>query len=114
MSALNILIAKVSCPNCQQGQDCRIQFKYGDAAFDVYHLGDTLKWGRNNIGSPDFKRVMVYGIAESTVCSYCESDCLIEEFDIFVENNIIVDLTPMQNIRRYLDDSVAGEYVVLE
>ncbi|UPK67367.1 hypothetical protein [Chitinophaga filiformis] len=113
MSAFNVLITDVQCLNCRRQYSGRIQFKYGNAAFLQYHIGDTVKWGRNNIGNSDFKKVNVYGIAEADSCPLCDSDKIIEEFDIFIEDNVIIRITPMESIGLYLEGG-SSEYVVME
>ena len=113
MSAFNVLIAEVSCLNCGKQHTGRIQFKYGKAAFLQYHLGDTIKWGGNDIGNKEYKKVMVYGIAETDICPHCNGNIIIEDFDIFVENNVIVKVAAMENIECYLEEG-NSEYVITE
>lgn len=113
MSAFNVLLADVPCLNCGKQYVCRIQFKYGSTAFLQYHPGDVIKWGANNIGNAEFRKVIVYGIAETDRCPLCSSIKIIEEFDIFINNNFIVRIAPMENIECYLTEG-NSEYVVLK
>lgn len=73
MSAFNVLITDVPYLNCGRQYSSRIQFKYGGTVFLQYYLGDTIKWGANNIGNSDFKKVKVYGIVEEDNCPLCGS-----------------------------------------
>jgi len=112
MSSFNILIAEIRCPDCSKDHEARIQFKFGNTWQLKYRIGDTIKWGGNDIGSPDLKKVKVYGIIESTTCPFCNRDNIAEEYDIFIKENVIINVSAIESIKDYLDGN--GEYVVLE
>lgn len=112
MSSFNILIVEVPCPDCGEKHEARIQFKFGNTWQLQYHVGDTIKWGGNDIGSSDLKEVKVYGIIESTICPFCSNGNIAEEYDIFIKENVIVSFSPIESTSDYLNGN--GEYVSLE
>ena len=112
MSSFNVLITKIQCPECGMELEARIQFKFGNTWQLRYKIGDTIKWGGNDIGSSDLKKVKVYGIIESTTCPFCSKDSIAEEYDIFIKENVIVNVSPIKNTQDYLTGN--GEYIVLE
>jgi hypothetical protein len=83
--------------------EARIQFKYGDTWQFDYHIGDTLKWGGNDFGSPELKNVKTYGIIESTTCPFCGKENINEEYDLFVRDSIITAVAPIQRVEDYLN-----------
>ena len=70
MGAFNIVNDVVACPRCSTEVRVRAQFKYGDTWQHEYGRGDRLRWGGNDIGSPERARVVVDAVAE-TVCPKC-------------------------------------------
>jgi len=112
MSSFNILIAEIPCPDCNRPHEARIQFKFGNTWQLQYRIGDTIKWGGNDIGSPDLKKVKVYGIIESMTCPFCNRNNIAEEYDIFIKENVIINVSTIESIKDYLNGN--GEYVALE
>lgn len=112
MSSFNILIVEIACPNCGKKSQARIQFKFGNTWQLEYKIGDTITWGGNDIGSPNLVKVKVYGIIESTVCPFCNKNNIPEEYDLFIEDNVIISVSPIENIQDYLHGN--GEYVPLD
>ena len=110
MSSFNVLIANIKCPNCENTYEGRVQFKYGDTWQLEYRIGDKLKWGGNEIGKPSAKKVKVYGILESDTCPVCAGENKNNEFDILVEDGVIVGVSKLINYD-YQDE---GKYIVLE
>jgi sarcosine oxidase delta subunit len=108
MSAFNILISEIQCPQCGKFYNGRIQFKFGDTWQFEYKLGDKIKWGGNDIGKPNIKKVKVYGILESSKCPFCQFEDNQNEFDIIVENDIIKNIRLMSDINSYNN----GEYKI--
>jgi len=84
MGSFNILVAEVKCPDCGKKHNGRIQFKFGNTWQLYYKVSDTITWGGNDLGSPDLKKVKLYGMIESTVCPFCDKDHIPENYDIFV------------------------------
>jgi len=113
MGAFNVLITESVCTNCGVKSPARIQFKYGSTWQFKYRIGDTISWGGNDYGNPNLKKVKAYGIVESTTCPSCSEDKIPEEYDIFIENNIITGIAPMENINDYLAPGNT-EYVSLQ
>ncbi|MFX1705655.1 hypothetical protein PV783_16935 [Chitinophaga sp. CC14] len=111
MGLFNTLIVEILCPDCERKHAARIQFKFGDTWQFEYRMGDAIKWGGNDIGSADLKKVKVYGIIESMICPFCNKDNIAEEYDIFVRENVIIAVYPIENMKDYLDGN--GEYVPL-
>ena len=115
MGAYNRLHTPFTCPDCNQQFAGILQFKYGHTWQLNYHLEDTLQWGGNDIGSPDFKKVRVYGIMEVETCPLCHSFILQEDYDILVENNTLKSITPLASMKDYLEaPAVDGDYIPLE
>ena len=101
MSAFNILSSEIQCSICQKRYQGQIQFKFGDTWQLQYQIGDKIKWGGNDIGKPRISKVKVYGLLESSECPICRELETVNEFDIYIENDIIVGVNPIQNIKDY-------------
>jgi hypothetical protein len=99
MGAFNTLVTDVQCSNCNNTYKGNIQFKYGDTWQFEYKLGDKLKWGGNDIGISGSPKVKVYGILHNDTCPICHQINLNEEFDIYVENDIITSITRWEIMR---------------
>ncbi|RPD39699.1 hypothetical protein [Chitinophaga barathri] len=121
MGTYNLLIAEVTCAHCGVKYDTRIQFKYGLLWLIEYQPGDTIQWdtsrwnGRYDAGSAALKKVKVYGSNELDECPLCNRKT-VEEFDIFIERNIITSFSPMETYQCYLESDIDdnGDYVLLE
>ncbi|OQP44230.1 hypothetical protein A4H97_33290 [Niastella yeongjuensis] len=105
MGFYNVLITEMVCPNCGVSSPVRIQYKYGSTRQFEYRVGDTIPWEGNNIGNPELTNVKAYGIAESTTCPSCNQDKIPEDYDVFIKNNVITGVAPMEN-NDYLVDNV--------
>lgn len=112
MSAYNVLITDVHCPDCGKISSGSIQFKYGNTSQLSYHVGDKISWGGNDIGKPEYKKVKAYGILQSEVCPFCHNCNINEEYDIFIEDNIIKSVKPMEDSESYLEMK-NSEFVVI-
>jgi hypothetical protein len=112
MGFFNTLILDIECPNCGEKNEARIQFKYGKTWQLKYKLGDTIIWSGKDIGSPNLTNVKAYGIIESTVCTFCGKPDIPEEYDIFIVNNVIRSISPIESMQDYLVGD--GEYVCLD
>lgn len=111
MGSFNTLITELTCPDCGQQSQARIQFKFGNNWQFEYRTGETITWGGNDMGDPNHKKVKLYGIIELTHCPYCNKNSIPEEYDIFVADNVIVGFSPIESIEDYLDGN--GESVPL-
>jgi len=85
MSAFNLVSSKNICPVCGELGDFLVQFKFGNTWQLKYKVGDFIKWGGNDIGTPGIRRVRVEGIGGP--CPHCKTDNF--EFDIFVSEDRI-------------------------
>ena len=98
MSAFNTLIAEVVC-GCHGGTvEMRIQFKYGDTWDYLYRLGDQVRWGGNDIGSPTLGLVRVYGAPE--VCPECGCDD--QQFELSIIDGRIVAVDALADATPYV------------
>lgn len=88
MSAFNTVRGEAICPSCGRREIFEVQFKYGHTWQLHYQLGDTLRWGGNDIGVPSAKKVAVEGIGDK--CSSCGHDLL--EFDVIIVDNVLTEL----------------------
>lgn len=95
MSSFNLVRGAASCPNCNRSANFEVQFKYGDTWQHSYQLGDDLRWGANDIGSPGRKRVLVEGIGGP--CPHCHADNL--DFDVLLKNDELVEIEPVRGSR---------------
>jgi len=111
MSSFNILTTEIECMNCGMKQLIRIQFKFGNTWQLSYKIGDTISWGGNDFGKPNLHRVKAYGIAESTICSFCGENSIPEEYDVFITDDIITKVSPIEAIEDYINGN--AEYVIL-
>jgi hypothetical protein len=112
MGFFNTLFTETTCPRCGAKSEIRIQYKYGNTRQLHHNMGDAITWGGNDVGNPAFTKVKTYGIAESTTCTLCNEDCIPEEYDVFIIDNTITEITPMKSIDEYLASDES--YVILE
>lgn len=112
MGAYNILNVEVNCLNCNKKYSGRIQFKYGNTWQIEYKIGDKISWGGNEIGAPNRQKVKVYGVLENDVCPHCGQANNLYEVDIFIENDVITKIQPMESIEDYFDDD-EGNFRIL-
>src|SRR5262249_15022336 len=70
MSAYNTVSAKLVCPSCGALVDVVVQFKYGNTWQLHYKVGETLKWGGNDVGEREKRLVVVDGVVEKH-CAHC-------------------------------------------
>lgn len=86
MGVFNTLTADVECPFCGALGRFRIQFKYGSTWQHEYKIGDSLRWGGNDIGIKTLGTVRVESIGGP--CPHCKKRFI--DFDVFVRGNQIV------------------------
>ena len=117
MGLFNVLNVAVRCPHCGQAYEARVQFNFGATRQLEYRLGDTLAWGYNEIGVPHLPRVKAYGMIENSECPKCGVTLETykeNEFDVFIENDVLMSVAPMAAYEDYLVDPKAeGDYKVL-
>lgn len=49
MGAFNTVQTSHTCPSCDAKVDTDVQFKFGDTFQYEYSVGDTIRWGGNDI-----------------------------------------------------------------
>jgi hypothetical protein len=76
------------CPACGEQVPLIVQFKYGNTWQFDYFIGETLRWGGNDIGSPAHERVLVYGAPD--LCTNCGRNLRDEHFEILIEKSKII------------------------
>lgn len=89
MSAYNIVLGiSAICPRCKAKVVTDVQFKFGSMWQYRYALGDTIRWGANNEGTPGRERVVADGASDSP-CPSCgfAGDW---DFYVFIEHDRIV------------------------
>ena len=91
MSAFNILKTVCTCPICGKVEQFSIQFKYGSTWQHQYEIGESLRWGGNEIGVRTAKPVRVEAIGGP--CPNCATDNI--EFDLMIEANQIKLVIPL-------------------
>jgi len=111
MGFFNELIVSVQCSNCNHFYEARIQFKFGATRQLEYKIGDKIIWGFNEIGKSEMTEVKVYGVLDDDACPICNNKNKNDEFDIYLEKDIITEITKMENFKDFfLND---GHYNVL-
>ncbi len=90
MSAFNTVKVEHKCASCGHLVELSVQFKYGEVWQYEYEIGDRLKWGKNNIGQPGNKRVVVDGAAER--CPVCHAEGA--DYEVWLEDDRIVSVQP--------------------
>ncbi|MCC3156214.1 hypothetical protein LJ737_03145 [Hymenobacter sp. 15J16-1T3B] len=118
MGTFNTLHAPAQCPACQFTYPGEYQFKFGLTWLLDYHLGDKLQWddSKANIGKPHLARVKIYAVLANDTCPNCgvKRDKYTDEFDIHVENDVLLSITPMETYDIYMNEPDAeGDYAIL-
>lgn len=112
MSAFNTLNVAIACENCNKEFPIRLQFKFGDTWQFEYKMREKIKWGGNDTGKPHLRKVKVYGMAESTICTFCNHKNPHDEYDIYFEDDVITEIRVMNNIKEYLETD--DDYIICE
>lgn len=66
-----------------------------------YSIGEIIKWGGNDISESNLVEVKVYGILEEDKCPNCENISQSDEFDIFIEKDIIKEIKLLSEPKDY-------------
>lgn len=82
-----------------------VQFKYGNLWTHEYEVGDSIAWGRTQVGDPAEVLVAALGIAG---CSKCDFDA---KFDVIIERGRIRAVQPSSGAYDYHHGH--GDYVIL-
>lgn len=92
MSAYNIVgDVRATCPQCQAKVSIRVQFKFGSTWQYRYVVGDVLRWGGNDVGTPGREHVVADGAADSPcpVCGYADE----WDFYVFIDRDRLIKVT---------------------
>jgi hypothetical protein len=84
MGAYNVVTADVACPACAVVCAVRVQFKHGDTWQHEYAIGDSLRWGGNDIGQPQDGLVIADGASEG--CPRCNHE---GDFEVWIRGGVI-------------------------
>ena len=93
MGAFNSLDMTIACPSCHEIASREIQFRYGAVWQYRYHLGDVLRWGRNDVGDPDAPDVDVD--AWLCECPSCDHDGRIA---LYVRHNTLATVGSVDDV----------------
>jgi hypothetical protein len=110
MAAFNTVVIPEdeTCSNCGHKIKRRVQFKYGARRAYEYAVGDTLKWGTNDLGVPA-RLVKVEGYPEPCPdCGYAPDGV----YDVIIRDNVIERVVPNTG-EPYPPDNHEG-YIILE
>ena len=80
MGAFNKVRGRASCPRCHNSVEVVGQFKFGNVRQLDYQVGDTLRWGGNDLGHPGLRHVVVDVVADGP-CARCGFS---EEWDLYL------------------------------
>ena len=89
MGAFNVVAFEWINPLTRENHSLRVQFKYGDTWQHEYKVGDTLKWGGNDVGDRRATRVVVDGCLESPGQSVVPTD-----FEVHIVDGRIAEVCP--------------------
>jgi hypothetical protein len=93
MGSFNSLDLTIACPSCQVIASREIQFRYGAVWQYRYHLGDVLRWGRNDVGDSDAPDVVVD--AWLCECPSCDHDGRIA---LYVRHSILATVGSVDDV----------------
>ena len=108
MGAFNIVHLAWRRSQASEVHDLKIQFKYGDTWQHEYSVGDILKWGGNDIGERDAKRVVVDGCLDSPTAF----PSVPESFEVHIVNGRIDRVIPATGSFDFA--SVGESFIILE
>lgn len=101
MSAYNLVKAKEKCLTCGVINEFVLQFKYAEVWQHEYQIGDLIIWGNTNIGDPNYKKVVVYAIAEN--CPNCGR--FGQEYELLIENSKIISAKNISGKYKFLGEN---------
>jgi hypothetical protein len=107
MGAFNTVIVDLNNPASGSPTKLRIQFKFGETRQHIYHIGDTLKWGGNDIGPPDARYVVVDGAVEGD-----PPPGIGEDFEVYIKDGVIEKVQPSTGKFDFVNSE--DTYIILE
>lgn len=108
MGAFNTVGLPWTVPGTCKVVEIKVQFKFGDTWQYEYRVGDTLRWGGNDIGDRTAKHVVVDGCLESA----SSPGGVPEDFEVHVVDGVIERVVPSTG--RFDFSRLEDTYVVLE
>ena len=110
MGAFNVVHADLACPRCGTESHLGVQFKYGHTRLLEYAIGDELRWGGNDIGTPGHHRVVLDGAVVGP-CPSCGFD---GDWDAYVQlrDDKIVAVEPATGAHDFV--ATQSTYIVLD
>ena len=84
MGMFNTVEVATVCPSCKNEVNLKVQFSYGDVWQHKYRIGDYIKWGGNNVGTPGHRKVVTEGVE---ACSICDAEL---DYEVWLEKDKIV------------------------
>lgn len=107
MSAYNTLIVNSTCNNCNEETQLRIQFRFGDTWDYEYRINDEIKWGGNDVGRKEVRKVVLDGVSEP-----CKRCIMAVNYLIFIEKNTIKSFEV--NVGQFDFDLSDDYYLIIE
>lgn len=105
MGAFNRVLIAETCHRCDTRIERAYQFKFGNKWQYDYRLGDRLRWGGNDQGTPGLPMVLVPGVPEKCrLCGYDED----AEYRIRVEGDVLRSVDGPFRYTRFVYSSHSG------
>ena len=88
MAAFNTVSVKRAkpCPRCGDKGIIRLQFAYGDTYQYHYEMGETIRWGGNDVGVPVDNSIEILAYPEP--CPVCGLD-IDDEYVLTIKINVL-------------------------
>ena len=83
-----------------------VQFKFGECCQYDYQIGDTIRWGGNDVGNPGIKHVVVDGCLDAS-CQYVP-----EDYEVHIKNDRIDQVVPSSGKYDFVKST--DTYIILE
>lgn len=109
MGAFNRVLIPMFCCECKSTTVTAVQFKYGDTWQCEYNIGDRIRWGGNDVGTPGLHHVVVDGVLEA--CPNCHNEHLPGDYYVFIVDNKIVDV--VESTGEYDFASAKTNYLII-
>ncbi|MEV6235799.1 hypothetical protein [Lentzea sp. NPDC051838] len=125
-----VKVRDLECPKCHHVDDYDVQFYFGGCDLDYFEVGEPLRWGAYDRGEAGHPLVVTDGFGQA--CTGCGGPYVLpdpppepcevtspDQFDIFIENDVIVHATWSTGEFPYYNDDVAtpsrsASYIVLQ
>ena len=105
MGLYSTIWAPLQCNCCGFESEVDVQFKYGNLWVHEYMVGDSIAWGRTQVGEPSEIRVAALGTAS---CPRCHEEAC---FDVIIERGRIKSVQSSRGEYDYHHGE--GDYVII-